>query len=398
MVVNKAVVAATRKNLAIDPDNGRHLTVFIKNVEGEFIKVLTTNVALEATRFSDTNVFYESDKIQSWDNRSGMISLGLDVLPSWQISASYSYEANDYEYTSLNFNPLNNSDILDYLYVIYIIPDVNSADTAVHYLKVDRSGVIVETSQSLGLNHPNLQLKNADGSYNSDTVIGLKYVSDIDTDTFVTRYIAGFNNDYGYALLGEIVVMDVSLPEYQFYVDARRQGARLTAEKFEAAIRANPKLAQSMYGFGEDGIEYPANGVMVIKAPLSLLEDYGGFLQQDEAEKYLRTYMQSYGYAVIDWEYPAVELTAEWSLVAGENVLTWTWEGPYYNYNLYRRDNPTKAWELIYTETTPVEGSINYTDAGLDPNDVYYYSVRVVDSITGIEYPEGYSLGIKVRE
>lgn len=394
LLVNRSVVAATRQNLRIDPSNGLHLTAYIHDVEGVLIKVLTTDLSLEGVRYNDTNVFYESDKIVSWDNSAGLIAFGLEMHRSWSFSATYFYEADDYEYTLLDFNPLSNPDVFKYSYVFYMVPDADTEDRAIHHIKIDANGVIVEVSQSLGLSHPNFQLLRADNTYNADTVIGMKYVSDVDEDTFTTLYTAGYENDYAYGVLAEVAVLDVSLEEDQFIVDVRRPGAIIDPVFFPEAIRFNPKLLQSYLGYGEDGQEIPQTNVMVLKAPITLLEDYGGVLSQAQAEKLLRTHHPSANAAIIDWEFPASEIGG-WSETVAQIDVTWTWEGPGLDYRLYRRQNPTGEWLLIHTESSPAEAAITYADTDVTGSEVWYYQVRIFNG--SVEFPAGNSVGIKVR-
>lgn len=392
--VNNSVIAATRKNLSINPSSGLHLNIFIKDVNGVLIKALTTDAALEGVRFSETDVFYESDKILSWDNPDGIIALGLELHRSWQFSATYYYEADDYEYTLVDLNPLTNPDVLDYTFVFYMIPDTNVEDRAIHHLVVDASGTIISASQEQGFSYPNFQLLNADNSFNSDTVIGLKYISDIIEDTFITRYTAGFENSFAYGILAEVSVVDISMIEDQFEVDVRRSGAVIKPELFEEVIQANPKILQSYLGYGEDGQEVPQSAVMVLKAPLSMLEDWGGVLSQEAAERLLRIYMPSAGHAVIEFEGPSSVLSG-WSESIGIVSLEATWEGPDYDYRLYRRPNITGEWALIDTVSSPPEGTILYTDLNVSSGETYYYSVRIYDG--DFEYPAYNSLGVKVR-
>lgn len=393
--VNRRVVAATRDNLQIDPDTGLHLSIFVENVEGEVIKALTTDPSLDGVRYKDTDVFYEADKIQSWDNKGGFIALGIDINRSWSISATYSYEADDFEYNLVSLNPINNKKVFDHTYIFYMIPDVNVNDRSIHHLVVDHNGLIVETSQGPeGLSYENLQTLDDSGNYNAGTVIGLKYISDIDTDTFITRYTAGFDNDKGYMVIAEVSALDLAIVEEQVDVDVRRRGGVPIPEEFGNAIMGNPRILQSRMGYGSKGQEVPENAVMIVDAPLSLLEDYGGNLTQTEAEKLLRRDMHVAGFLVINWVYPVTELDGQANLLAGAD-LSWTWESPGVDYKLYRRDSISGEKTLVTTVGSPSEGTISYTDTNVVSGEVYHYSVTITEN--GIEYPESNTVSVKVR-
>lgn len=396
--VNDMVLAATRQNIALDPDAGLHAHIFVSDFENNLLRVLTTDPSLEGRRFSDTDVFYESDQIRSWDNKGGFISLGTKLLPSYQISVQYHYEADDYEYTALNLNPLSNKYLVDKMVVFYMIPDTDPDDKAIHYLVVDQDGIIRQTSQDEGFSYPNLQLHNSDGSYNTGTIIGTKYFSDIVPQTFMSLYTAGYSNDNAYGVLAEVVVLDLDDEQDMRVYDVRDAGASLRSDSVDEALLANPRVLQSSVGYGENGQEIPKNKVMLLRAPLSLLSDYGGKLDKAQAEELMSRHLDSSCFPVIDWEYPAPDIQAS-SLVSGIVELSWTWEGAGHTHKLYRRTNPVSDWELVYEAAGgSIPSPITYTDVDTASGEVAYYTVRVQESIGGedVLYPRTHSVATKV--
>ena len=396
--VNDRVVAATRRNLAINPGAGLHLTIFVSDFENNLLRVLTTDTALDGQRYSNTSVYYEADQIRSWDNEGGFIALGTKLHPSYQLAARYYYEADDYEHTGVNLNPIYNEYVVDKMVVFYMVPDVDPDDRALHFLVVDQEGVIRQCSQDLGFSHPNLQLLDSDGVYNPNTVIGLKYISDIDTDTFLNRYAAGYQNDYGYGILAEVVVLNLDDEDDMYLYDVRAVGGSLRADTLEQTLRANPRILQSAVMYGEEGQQVPKNKVMILKAPISLRDDYGGKLPVAKAEELLTRHLDSGCVAVVDWEYPSPEITA-FSQTTAQVDLTWTWEGPGLTYKLYRRENAVGQWEEIYEvvgSATPAD--ISYTDVDVSVGDVVYYTVRVQETIGSedVLYPRTHSVSVKV--
>jgi|15BtaG_2_1085339.scaffolds.fasta_scaffold00041_10 hypothetical protein len=396
--VNDRVLAATRKNIAIDPEAGLHIHIFVSDFENNLIRVLTTDASLQGVRFSDTDVFYEADQIRSYDNAGGFISLNTKLHASHQIAAQYYYEADDYEYTRQDMNPLMNSDVGDKMVVFYMVPDCDPDDRAIHHLVVDQEGVIRECSQSLGFSYPNFQLFEVDGSVNTGSVIGLKYVSDIETDTFLTRYTAGYQNDFGYGILAEVVVLDLDDVQDMKVYDVRAEGGRLRDAQQASALRANPRILQSAAGYGPDGQEVPKHKVMLLEAPLSMRDDYGGKLPKALAEELLTRHLDGSCYPVIDWTYPAPDLVAQ-SVSFPDVQLTWTWEGPGLTYRVYRRTNPVGEWLEIYSVAGGASpASMSYTDADVDAHDVAYYTVRVEETINGeaVLYPRTHQVAVKV--
>jgi len=414
MKLNKQVLVATRDSLSIDPDEGLHLAIYIRDYEDKLLRVLTTDESLQGKRHSThvhpitevkTHVFYEADKILSWDNQGGFIALAIDILAGWSISCTYYYKATDFEYNLVSLNPMINRDAKKYTHVFYVIPDVHLDDRALHHLVVDQDGVIIYCSQSSGISYPNLQLYNADGSYNSNTVVGMVYVSDSTIDTFVRQYTAGYSNSYAYMLCAECTVANTGVKEDQFEIDVRRPGAVIDQDEFKNAIAQNPRILQSYLGYGEEGQEVPENSVMVMQAPLSLLTDYGGLMSKDQAEELMRKNMPSAGYAVIDWTYPKPVLTGDLS-TAGQVTLSWTWEGPNQIYKLYRKNNITNAYSLVEDAlgisavidggaTPPTPPVLQYIDTTVVSGEVYHYALTVSEGV--VEYPYSNSLSVVVR-
>jgi hypothetical protein len=409
LYVNRNTLVSTRPYTAIDRLAGRHITIYVYD-ENDILKTAyTTDGTLEGKRAfkieelpsseesviaNAENVFYESDKIISVDNQNGFVLLNIELEPTDTYYASYFYESHDLEYTGLDFNPIQNKDVLDHMYVFYMHPDANSNDRAIHYIKVDRAGIIVETSQNLGRNHPNLKALNSDGTANPFSIIGKKYNSAVDTGTFLYDYCVPYYNDYHYYILAEIVVLDVAEEEDSLIIDVRRPGAVISEDYFEDAIRANPKVLQSHLGYGEKGQEVPENSVIVINAPVTLLEDYGGVLTRGKAEKMLKAYTNQAVHSVIDWVYEKPQLTGQ-SDAENEVTLSMTWEGPNLTYNLYRRENQLDEWAFIHKIENPPEGTVEYIDSELESNKIYYYSLRVTKD--DVLLPHGNMLGIMVR-
>ena len=77
-------------------------------------------------------------------------------MTSWTVRAQLHYKATDYEYRQLNLNPLLNLSTRNLTFLFYLVPDVNDADAAIHYIGIDSDGVITQTSQSKGIGLPGM--------------------------------------------------------------------------------------------------------------------------------------------------------------------------------------------------------------------------------------------------
>ena len=393
LYVSDRIISATRGSLAIDPDTGRHLMLYIYDYEGNLLKVWTTNSTLNGLRYSNTKVFYEYNKILCWDNQSGLIALTESILPAWQFYAEYSYAADDLELTSINLNPIQNKDLLNQTIVLYVVPDADTDDRGLHYLIVEADNTISYTSQSRGFSYPNLQLRHSSGVFNSNNIIGMPYSSESDMDNFLMNYAVGFENTNAYLILGEINLLDRAIASKSLVYDVREQGDSLV-NKTSKTYAKNPRTLQSVFGYGEDGATIPMNNVVVIQAPLDILTSYGGVLEENQAKDLLKKYMSAGTYPIIEWTYPWSETTLDVS-TANAVTLSWTWEGPDFEYRVYRRRAEVTEWELLATYESGIPLTFTYEDTDVVSDDLVYYEVRIANPV--YEYPAPYYSIAKVK-
>ena len=392
LFVNERTLASTRKNLGIDPDSSRHLSIEMYDPDGNIVRALTTNISKAGLRFGTTDVFYEVDKINSWDNSSGIFSLGMKLHPSWTAKAQYFYEADDYTYTSLDLNPLYRPELKARTVVFYIIPDTHPDDRAIHHLLVDEDGIITECSQGPGALYPNLQLFDSPGVVNSSTIIGKAY-SRLGSGTFYTDYALHGPSGNDYYVLAECSSLDNSLVEHMTVFDTRRDGDKIDPDKFEQAIRKNPSLLNSEVVYGEQGMESPRNGVAILSAPISLLEEYGGNLSEEVATELMTTRLHSAVAPIIEWTYPESVLTVD-NTAINQVVLNFSWEGPGQTYRLYRRESALATWVEITHLTSPSLGATVYTDSAVSTGEIWQWAVRI--EVDGILYPFGNAVTAEV--
>jgi hypothetical protein len=392
--VNRNVFCFTCEKMAVAPSASMHLTLYLLDENGVLVRVLTTDDELEGTRYSDTDVFYEADKITSWDNQGGFVSVGVDLDPRYKFYASYYKEARDYTYSSFSLNPLQTPGVESLLWVFYMIPDVDEDDKAIHVLGVDRDGKIVYCSQSIGENYPNLQLTNADGSYNSGTVIGKMFRSTSSLDTFVKEYTVNESNDHAYYILAEVSLQNRVYQEDAEIVDVRERGAVIKEGEYSEAALRNPRIPQSCLGYGETGASIPTNGSVVLDVPVTVLKDYGGVLSEAEVRELLETNLPAATSAVINYVYRKAGVSCQ-SITTGEVNISITWEGEDLLYTLYRRESEGGEGEVITTFSNPPEGTILYTDTDVVSGNTYYYYVSITEQ--DIEYPASSMIAVRIK-
>lgn len=379
--VSSTLLYLSQPNVVVNLDTDLHIEVLAYGTDDVLKKAYTTDADLEGTRYQDTEVFYESDKIAGWDQESGLVLMGIDLLPGQEYWVQYSYESRDFE-VPVDLNPIFNKKSLGLSYIYYLVPD--QTETALYWLAVDSHGTIKECSQ------PEFKLLDSMGNWNPDTLIGSKYWDESDP-SFLSLYCVGTDNAFQYYVLAEYSVLENDLIENILVVDVQRNGG-LDPDQFANAVRTQPKLLQSQWGYGELGQEVPMNNVVVVQVPLSFTEEYGGQLTREQAEALLQEQSAVGVMLLFDWTYPKTVLSG-YSIVATTVTLSCTWEGPDLTYTLFARPTDSDVWVQIDSEIDPVEGTVTFTDTQTS-GETWWYGVKITKD--GIEYPFGNLLAVKV--
>jgi hypothetical protein len=172
--IDKNTLKLQRENVWVSHTDLMELEVVVLDKSKEVIHAFTTDPDRDGIRYSNTDVYYDYNVISSWDNTGGIVSLvDFNIRDSYELRVSYFYKADTYIFTDYNLNPLYNDEILDYMFVVYIVPDVPAGDHAIYYLLV-KNNLIYYCSQT-GNPVPNLSKYNSDGTLNAASVVGWEY-------------------------------------------------------------------------------------------------------------------------------------------------------------------------------------------------------------------------------
>lgn len=378
-----------RKRLAVKPEAGLHLVMKLLDGNGVLKRVLTTQSSKDGIVYNGA-IKYEYGAIASWSNESGLVVLNEQVASNTQVEASFYYEAELLTYTGINLNPFTDSRILNHIVVFYIVPNVADGERAIHHLVVDSSNRIVYCSQGPGASsYPNLQALNADGSFNNSTLVGLPY-QDEEDDSFYGLYCFGQDNTFGYVVLAEVSYQDTQHISDVKVVDVLPKGG--VPKDRMLTYTHNPKLIESVKSWSPRGRKVIRNGVLLIEAPLSLLEDYGGNLTLKEAETLLTQRVDMSVLPVIEWTYPKSSVSVD-TTIENEVRFTCSFEG-LYTYRLYRRGEDG-GFDL-YDSVTPAErGDIDFLVDELSSGAVETFRLCLDNGAA--EYPASCEVTIEVK-
>jgi len=193
--VSDNLIIAPDSNIVTDGsfiDTGIDIVI---ELDGEVLYAITNNDDKINTSYKDinNNVVYDSDgDIITWsdelfvgaDGLSGLIGLDTKIQDSWDIYGWYTYEETYYELSSLNMNPLFDTDAHKQTRAVYLVPESSAnqnqgiQDVAIQWVKVTPSGVIEAVSQNGDGNNEDISedvtLTDSDG-YSVDGVVGMHY-------------------------------------------------------------------------------------------------------------------------------------------------------------------------------------------------------------------------------
>jgi hypothetical protein len=156
------IIKVDRAPLKVD-DSLYKMEILIKNVQEQTLYALTTDTSRDGTFYEENGervfrtletdnawITWDANGIAGWDAEGGFIHFQSEYPDTYYFYVTYYYEETGFEYTSLNVNPIFDEEYNDPFYALYIAPVggfTSSQTVSIHYLKVDRSGRIIEASQ-----------------------------------------------------------------------------------------------------------------------------------------------------------------------------------------------------------------------------------------------------------
>lgn len=362
--VNSNVIKLPVSTINVDPLNYMHISVRIHDNELTLLKAVTTDPALIGLKYSDTEVVYE-EGIVSWDKSNGFVELDFSLLASQRMLADFYYQADALVLNSIDLNPVFSSDIIYNKYYFYLKPNQDSRSIFYHLL--DEDNIVLESSD------PQLKLEDASGAFNPDTIINSTL------SAFKNDYCYGYNNTKHYMELGQVSLKeDYYLDEITRFDVSER--SYLKKENFSDALSRQHKILQSRMGYGELGQIVQKNNILLVEAPIELLDT----MTQDEVERAVRTNLPATTDILLEFVYPKSKITFDNS-VAAEITVNLSWETPGIYY-IYRGDNKIDKTNIVETINTSAEEALTFIDSSVESGKKYYYWVRINDYLYGETY------------
>jgi len=448
------LILLKRPNLQVDPDNGFNIDVVILDQNDNVLSAITTNEDKIGTFYVNnlgevTDIIWTTEEIDSVDTKSGFIYLSSIIKDTYKLSVTYYFVESTYEFTTINFNPTQNSSILTERVVLYLVPEnaiYNNNDShsgALHFLKVAPDGRITYTSQSgddgndnlktgseymieaasrhstrqggishvfwvnspaihMGMYYDNVPDRAPDATVPSDPdaiahKVQVFIKGQISPKTFLDEFtVRAANGEEGlnrrYVVLAEIFVNEHLSIDDVTLLDTRVRGGGIKESKVREALERNPEV-QWYHDIGVyDGKPFPGTSVVIVKIPYTVLQEFGGLLSRDQVRQIVKRHMALGSYPVIRYYGVVPNLTAITS-GNGSLKLYWDSEGSSYGYNVYysnSKDGPYIKYNSSLITDDPSGNSLQID--GLTNKVKYWVTVSAVNIYTDVESPRAVAL------
>lgn len=284
-IVNTSLIKLNQEDIFEDTPLSLFVNIQVNDATGSGVVAFTTDSSLAGT-VADNGKTYEiwdnttKRGIRSIDHRSGILDIeGITLKSTYTIEASYYYEATRYEYTIINFNPVNNSDAATHRYTLFVEPeDIGETKTqTLFFLKSDKSGRVVESNWTVANG----------GDFDNSTQLltgGDALYLDIPTPapSYVVTPFQRFAQDYSvegtgtFLILADVTTSESASPEQLTKIDVRSRGGGIPEASFETTRTLQPEIEWYWDEGYWDGIPYPGNASYLLEVPVKLLNEVSG--------------------------------------------------------------------------------------------------------------------------
>jgi hypothetical protein len=156
IVLNDRLIKLGRENIHEDSSSSLYVDVLVDEADGTGVAAFTTNPSRHGTSAPSGVLYYRYSNANQMGIRSvnyvdGILDIvGVSLESDYQITSSYYFEEKEYEFTEVDFNPINNLDILIQRVFLFIDPEAPIEDKlqTVYYGIVDKKGQIIESNLS----------------------------------------------------------------------------------------------------------------------------------------------------------------------------------------------------------------------------------------------------------
>jgi hypothetical protein len=418
------------KNIVIDSGLGLFADVIIKNRDRELQYAYSNDPDKIGTKYEGTTNY--TDGILSYDKLNGFIELSDTVLDDDIITVSYYTEESQYEFSFIDFNPVNNMDILNRRTIIYVAPETSrtgSLDASLHYLTVNTLGEVVYASQTDGagtVTDPGTQKMLSEDFFttgapkytiyydkeSTSSGLGSRVASGINPGhesdfSFIDKYtvesvlltsptlpsgsaMINYEDNPRYLVLADIYVGESEAPGNLSDFDIRVPGGGIKDDNRWDALKQQAEAA--WYWDFNTNRPYPGADAFMVEIPQTVLEAHGGDFTTDQVDDIVERHIAMGGYAVVK-TYGVDPVITDATVGSGHISISWPSYGSSVTYNVYQsREIDIGFAQVNSSDIADVPGGNNYTASGLIASTKYYLKLGAVDA----NYDESFGTTVAV--
>lgn len=287
-ILEETIIKTDFNNIKQDDSLSLFISILINDKDGNGLAAFTTDSSIVGNIATNSKAYVEWNSvdrvgIQSIDHRGGFIKIdGLSLKTNYEVLSSYYFEEVEYEFTLVDFNPINSSEALTTRTSLFIDPDTStvSKSQTLFFLKSDETGKVVES------NWPDFD--NVSGLHiDGDPLYYEKFPTFLpsgDHHVFVSEFTVEMSGvEAGnFLILGDITVSEGSDPRELDLFDSRLRGGGIIKKEIADAKLFNNEVDWYWDEGYWDGIPYPGNASYLVEVPVSLLEGAGGVFRSNE--------------------------------------------------------------------------------------------------------------------
>ncbi len=286
--LSKNLVKLRQNNIFHNPTVSGFIDILVYESDNTPVAAFTTDSSKEGDIADNSMPFQlwsslNREGIRSVDSKAGIVDLdGVTLKSDYKFSATYFYEESNYAFTTIDFNPVNNSDIMDQFVSFFIDPDTNltSKSRTLYYTVSDRSGKVIKSNLS-NFDNTDEKLQTDDGRWRDLYFESVpSYINSPGSILFLSHYtILGSGL---FLPLGDVHISEDTHPDQATLIDTRVRGGGIKDSELEAAKTVQQEVEWYWdIGFW-DGTPYPGSASYFVEVPAELLEVAGGTLKAGE--------------------------------------------------------------------------------------------------------------------
>ncbi len=378
IILSKNLIKLQQSNILDNTDENLVIDLLINDSSGTGIAAFTTDPTQEGI-LADNDQFYvlwntvAQAGIRSIDKKLGILDIdGLNLETDYEIISSYFYKENNYQFSSIDINPLNNPSILEQTLILFIDPDSASTTKSqtLYYLIVDVSGKVIQSNWYL--------FDNDSESIDGDELFYKSIPSYLEDEVSENAHI--FLDEYSILgdgsslVLGEVFVRETLQPNLLISKDSRQRGGGVKQTLIDSA--KEKQFETSWFwdlGFW-DGTPYPGHATFYVEVPVSIMDGAGGIFTANEIKSVVDRHIATGVYPIIK-AYGWDPITT--SIIPSANSISIEWRSfPGVLWNIYYSLIENGPWTLATVSPLADVETNAYSITGLLPGTIY--SVLIV--------------------